>query len=102
MANSTKNAPAKKSMGPKRKGKKQYPMVSFELDEFEGEFTLPKLDLLPFGVASALQSGNGGKLVEFLAKYAPESAEAVEDLAGDEVEGFMRAWGGASGVDTGE
>ena len=102
MANSTKNTPAKKSMGPKRKGKKQYPMVSFELDEFEGEFTLPKLDLLPFGVASALQSGNGGKLVEFLAKYAPETAEAVEDLAGDEVEGFMRAWGGASGVDTGE
>ena len=102
MANSTKNTPAKKSMGPKRKGKKQYPMVSFELDEFEGEFTLPKLDLLPFWVASALQSGNGGKLVEFLAKYAPESAEAVEDLAGDEVEGFMRAWGGASGVDTGE
>ena len=96
------NTPAKKSMGPKRKGQKQYPMVSFELDEFEGEFTLPKLDLLPFGVASALQSGNGAKPVEFLAKYAPESAEAVEDLAGDEVEGFMRAWGGASGVSTGE
>src|SRR5690625_145835 len=102
MANRKKNTPATDSMGRKPKRPKQYPMGSLELDEFEGEFTLPKLDLLPFGVASALQSGNGAKLVEFLAKYAPESAEAVEDLAGDEVEGFMRAWGGASGVSTGE
>ena len=93
---------AKKSMAPKRKGKKQYPMVSFEIDEFEGEFTLPKLDSLPFGVAAALQGGNGSKLVDFLEKHSPESAEAVEDLAGDEVEGFMKAWGKASGVDAGK
>ena len=59
-------AAVKKTMGPKRKNAKQYAMVSFELDSFEGEFTLPKLDSLPFGVAAALQNGNGGKLVEFL------------------------------------
>ncbi|MDN6460647.1 MAG: hypothetical protein L0J94_03300 [Corynebacterium flavescens] len=93
---------AKKSMGPKRRGKKQYAMVSFELDQFEGEFTLPKLDTLPFGVASALQSGNGGKLVSFLSEYAPDSAEAVEDLGGEEVEDFMKAWGKASGTSLGE
>lgn len=93
---------AKKSMGPKRRGKKQYAMVSFELDQFEGEFTLPKLDTLPFGVASALQSGNGGKLVAFLTEYAPDSAEAVEDLGGEEVEDFMKAWGKASGTSLGE
>src|SRR5690625_728813 len=102
MANSTKNTAAKKSMGPKREGQNQCPMVTCDLDEFEGEVTRKKHDLLPFGVASALQSGNGAKLVEFLAKYTPESAEAVEDLAGDEVEGFMRARSGASGVSTGE
>ena len=95
-------AAAKKTMGPKRKNAKQYAMVSFELDGFEGEFSLPKLDSLPFGVAAALQNGNGGKLVAFLEKYAPESAEAVEDLDGDEVEGFMKAWGKASGVDAGK
>lgn len=94
--------PAKKTMGPKRKGKKQYTMVSFEIEQFEGEFTLPKLDALPFGVASALQSGNGSKLVAFLTEHAPESAEAVEDLGGDEVEDFMKAWGKASGTDLGE
>ena len=33
-------AAAKKTMGPKRKNAKQYAMVSFELDEFEGEFTI--------------------------------------------------------------
>lgn len=100
--NTTAKKPAKKTMGPKRKNKKQYPMVSFELEEFEGEFTLPKLDALPFGVASALQSGNGAKLVAFLTDYAPESAAAVEDLGGDEVEGFMQAWGNASGTDLGK
>lgn len=102
MPNST-TKPAKKTMGPKRKGgKKQYSMVSFELEEWEGEFTLPKLDSLPFGVASALQSGNGEKLVAFLTEYAPDSAEAVEDLGGDEIEDFMKAWGNASGTDLGK
>lgn len=101
MTNSTSKTTGK-SMGPKRKGKKQYAMVSFELEQFEGEFTLPKLDSLPFGVASALQSGNGGKLVDFLTEHSPESAEAVEDLGGDEVEDFMKAWGKASGTSLGE
>lgn len=101
MTNSTSKTTGK-SMGPKRKGKKQYAMVSFELEQFEGEFTLPKLDDLPFGVAAALQGGDGSKLVKFLSEYAPESAEAVEDLAGDEIEGLMKAWGDASGVKPGK
>lgn len=95
-------AAAKKSMAPRRKNRKQYSMVSFEFEDFEGEFTLPKLDSLPLGVASALQNNNGGKLMSFLAEYAPDSAEAVESLSGDEVEGFMKTWGDASGVDSGK
>ena len=95
-------AAAKKTMSPKRKSKKQYSMVSFELDAFEGEFTLPKLGGLPLGVASALQGGDASKLMKFLAEYAPESVGAVEDLSDDEVEEFMKAWGDASGVQPGE
>ena len=101
MAESTKK-PAKKTMGPKRRNKKQYSMVSFELEAFEGEFTLPKLGGLPLGVASALQGGDASKLMKFLADYAPESAGAVEELADEEVEEFMKAWGDASEVDTGK
>ena len=67
MAESTKK-PAKKTMGPKRRNKKQYSMVSFELEAFEGEFTLPKLGSLPLGVASALQGGDGSKLMKFLVR----------------------------------
>lgn len=95
-------AAAKKSIGPKRKGKKQYSLVSFELEQFEGEFTLPKMDTLPLGVASGLQSGSSAQLMKFLAEYAPESVGAVEELAPDEVEDFMKAWGDASGVDSGK
>ena len=93
---------AKKSMAPKRVGKKQYPLVSFEFEGFEGEFTLPKLDSLPLGVAADLNAGGIGKLMSFLEKNAPDSAEAVEDLSGEEAEQFMQAWGSASGVEAGK
>lgn len=92
--------PAKKSMGPKRKGKKQYPMVAFEFDGFEGEFTLPKLDVLPLGVAAALSDGELSRLISFLHEYAEDSADAFEDIASDEMESFMDAWSKASGVET--
>lgn len=98
----TNAKPAKKTMAPRRKGRKQYALVSFELEQFEGEFTLPKMDTLPLGVASGLQSGSSAPLMKFLAEYAPESVGAVEELASDEVEDFMKAWGDASGVKSGE
>ena len=93
---------ARKSIAPRRKGQKQYPLVSFEFEGFEGEFTLPKLDALPLGVAADLNAGGIGKLMAFLEKNAPESAEAVEDLSGEEAEQFMQAWGSASGVEAGK
>ena len=40
--------------------------------------------------------------MSFLEKNAPESAEAVEDLSGEEAEQFMQAWGSASGVEAGK
>jgi len=95
-------ATAKKSMAPKRRGKKQYPLVSFELEGFEGEFTLPKLDALPMGVAAALNDSDLSKLLKFLNDNAPESAEAVEDLGGDEFGELMKKWSDASGVEAGK
>lgn len=95
-------AAAKKSIAPKRKGKKQYPMVSFELDGFDGEFTLPKLDALPLGVAAAMNDADVSKLMKFLHENAPDCADAVDELAGDEVGGFMEAWAKASGAEPGK
>ena len=93
---------ARKSMAPKRKGEKQYSLVSFELEGFDGEFTLPKLDSLPLGVASALQAGDISRLLTFIEQTAPDMAEVVNDLSGDEAEAFMAQWSEASGVDAGK
>lgn len=93
---------ARKSMAPKRKGKKQYPMVTFPFADFDGEFTLPQLDSLPLGVAAALRDGDIARLIAFIKDTAPECAEAVEDLSGDEAGAFMESWGDASGVESGK
>lgn len=93
--------PAKKSMGPKRKGAKQYALVTFEFDLFEGEFTLPKIDTLPLGILAALDDGDLSKFLKFLKKYAPDSVEAVAELSpDDELQDFMAAWSKASGAET--
>lgn len=95
-------ATAKKSMSPKRKGKKQYAMVTFEFEGFDGEFTLPKLDSLPLGVAAAMNDSDVSKLMKFLYNNAPESADAVDELSGEEVGEFMQAWAEASGAEPGK
>ena len=93
---------SKKFKAPKRKGKKQYTMVPFELEEFEGEFVLPQLDQLPLGVAAGLSDGDILGLVKFLDVNAPECAEAIRDLGGSEVEELLQKWGDASGADMGK
>ncbi|QUL79926.1 hypothetical protein [Brevibacterium sp. SMBL_HHYL_HB1] len=90
---------AKKSMAPRRKGKKQYSMVSFELDGFEGEFTMPKIDQMPLGVGRKFENGDIDALMDFLYEYAEDSAPVVDDLSGEEVQDFMTAWAKASGVE---
>ncbi|MCQ9367337.1 hypothetical protein NQ036_03630 [Brevibacterium sp. 91QC2O2] len=95
-------ATGRKTMSPKRKGEKQYPMVSFEMPDFDGEFTLPKLDTLPLGIVAALDTGSFGEFITFLDKHAPDSAPAVRDIAGEEVEVLMEHWSTASGVTAGK
>lgn len=90
---------AKKIMAPKRKGKKQYTMVQFGMEGFEGEFTMPKIELLTLGVSRSFGDGDINALMNFLYEYAPESAPVVDDLAGDEVQEFMTEWSKASGVE---
>ena len=87
---------------PVRKMKKQFEMVTFPLEGWEGDFSLPKLDLLPLGVAADLNDGNVFALIDFLEANSPESTAAVKELSGDEIGDFMDAWGAASGADLGE
>lgn len=92
---------AKKTMGPKRKGKKQYSLVTFPFEPFEGDFTLPKVDSLPLGILAALDDGDLAKFLGFLKEYAPDSVEAVADISpDDEMQDFMAAWSKASGAET--
>lgn len=84
--------------GPKRKVAKKYTMVNFEVDGFEGEFVLPKLDSLPLGVASAVNDGDIFRLLQFIEETAPDMVDAVESLSGEEFEGFISAWSDGSGV----
>lgn len=90
------------SKAPRRKGAKQYTLVTFALDGWDGEFSLPKLDQMPVGVIGALNNGDLFKLIDFLTKNAPESAEAIEDFSGDELESLLTAWSDASGADLGK
>jgi hypothetical protein len=93
---------AKKSMGPKRKGKKQYSLVTFKFEPFEGEFTMPKLGGVPIGILSALDEGEMAKFRKFLDEYAPGTSEAFMDMDSDELGDFMKEWSEASGDDTGK
>lgn len=92
----------RKSMAPKRKGKKQYPLVTFTFDAFDGDFTLPKLSALPLGVARGLANGDVNKLIDFLEENAPDYVEAIEDLSGEEAQEFMQLWAEAGGDDAGK
>lgn len=96
----TTSTPAKKTMGPKRKGKKQYTQVTFAFADFEGEFTLPKISNIPIGVLSGLDEGEMTKFAEFLDDYAPGTSEAFLDLDSDELGDFMKAWSEAGGDNT--
>ena len=96
----TKAAPARKSMAPKRKGKRQYPLVDVNMTGWDGAFVLPKLDTLPLGISAKLADGDVIALVDFLRENTnKETAEAIDELGGDEAEDLMEVWAKASGVE---
>lgn len=103
------NIPAKKSMGPKRKGKKQFSMVTFELEGFEGDFTIPNLKHMPLGALDAEGEAEAMRSVlRFLRASAPDVAPVLDPDDPEAMDGsefselFMPAWQKASGVDSGK
>ena len=93
---------ARKSMAPKRKGKRQYPLVDVSLPGWDGAFVLPKLDTLPLGISAKLADGDVIALVDFLRENTDkDTADAIDDLGGDEAEDLMEVWAKASGVELG-
>lgn len=84
---------------PKRKkAKGKMPTVTFEVEGWEGDFTVPDLSALPVGVQRKLTSGDINPLVDSLGEFAA----VVDDMDNDEVQEFMEAWGKASNVDMGK
>lgn len=95
MATSSK----KKKTGPKRRSKKQYRMVEFELDDFDGPFVLPDIAQVPLGVQRKVTKGDMDTLAKFLEQHAAEGVlDAFDDLGEDEVQTFIDRWGSASEV----
>ena len=86
----------------KRKGSKKVHAVTFTIEGFDGEFTFPSLNSVPFGVQSRLSKGDGDALLNWL----PEGdlRDFVYDLDDDsgELGAFMKAWSEASEVDSGK
>lgn len=96
-------ATAPKSKAPKRKGKKQYTLVTFEHSAFEGEFQIPSIKEIPIRVQRGISSQDLGPLIAFFEEYAPNAAEPFDDLSGeDESEEFFSKWAKASGADLGK
>lgn len=83
---------------PKRKNSRKIETVTFEIDGFDGAFTVPSMKSLTLGVQRKLQSGDINPTVEALGDYAA----VVDDMDGDEIEAFMAAWLDASEVDLGK
>lgn len=94
--------PVSKTRKFERKQKKQYKMVTFESEIFEGEFKLPALENMPNGVPRSL-GANGdvaGKLPAWLADAGveEEAIEAIATLDSEEFSTFMEEWGKGSEI----
>ena len=84
-----------------RKNAKQYTMVSFSTDIYDGEFTLPDQKHMTVDLAASLNKGRVEKLLSWLedAGVDAETIEAIADLEQGEVIDFIRDWGNGSVVD---
>lgn len=84
-----------------RKTGKKYSWVTFELEQYDGEFVLPDMKHLPLKVVDALNRGAVGVLVGWMeeAKVGEDYIDAIWELEQNEVEDFVKAWGEGSLVD---
>ena len=83
---------------PRRHLPRKLAYVTFRLDGWDGEFTLPSRNLLTQREQWGIRRGDETVLREVFG----DVYEAVQDMTDDEVIALMEAWGGASGVSAGE
>lgn len=90
----------------KRKGKKQYTLVTFTFSDDFDEVTLPSFKQIPTGILASLEHGT-----EHLRKFLNAQSDGLgeifsEDpelgLDAEETEAFFTAWAEASGTDMGK
>ena len=83
---------------PRRHLPRKLAYVTFSLDGWDGEFTLPSRNLLTQREQQGIRRGDETALREGFG----DVYEAVQDMTDDEVIALMEAWGEASGVSAGE
>lgn len=83
---------------PRRHLPRKLAYVTFSLDGWDGEFTLPSRNLLTQREQQGIRRGDETALREVFG----DVYEAVQDMTDDEVIALMEAWGEASGVSAGE
>ncbi|MBV7412291.1 hypothetical protein KRX56_06060 [Dermabacteraceae bacterium TAE3-ERU27] len=97
---------AKKKFGKKFARQAKRPMVRFTLPEIYGDavFELPKFYSLPLRSVKGLDAGNTDALMAALPDCGvdAETIEAINDLALEEMEGFLDAWGDAGAIPAGK
>lgn len=93
-------AAAKKSKAPKRVGKKQYTLLHFEVEGYEGEFVAPQQSILAMPkVSMGMQEGDFRPLYEILKEHDEGTAEAFTEMDLDDQQAFFAAWSAAEGTD---
>lgn len=88
-----------------RKTAKQYTMVKFSTDIYEGDFTLPDQKHFTLGIAESLNKGDVGVLVEWLrdtVNVDEATIDDIRDLDQEELQPFIEAWGKGSVVELGK
>lgn len=83
---------------PRRHLPRKLAYVTFSLDGWDGEFTLPSRNLLTQREQQGIRRGDETALRGIF----KDAFEAVQDMTDDEVIALLDAWGEASGVTTGE
>lgn len=83
-----------------RKNSRQFEMVRFESDLFDGQFELPALSSFDLKTQRHIMNNNVNPLFDLLREAGvPEDAlDAIDSLAGDEVSTFMKEWGAAGPI----
>ena len=94
-------AATRKTKAPKRIGRKQYTLLHFQVEGFEGEFIAPQIDVLAKPkISMGMQEGDFRPLYTILHEHDDATAEVFIDMDGEEQQAFFAAWSEAGGTDS--